>query len=119
MKQYLKLKDATHIVFPPEMMRDKKRAIKAWGEDGWVEHNINASDEPLLFKAELVDGKVVSNSSSEDTNTAALKTARHDAVKAVRVGIDPENFNINNLTPVQLKVMFGIGAPPTDAELGI
>jgi len=130
MKQYLRLKNKTTIVYPPEMAASKKDAEKLWGKNKWVEKDIEPTDDTATFADKLKNGAVVQDAkrvSGAKAFNDNLKDKKRDRAKIFRrtQSINEQKLLISadkdydDLTPLERKLMFGIDGGPTDAELGI
>lgn len=124
MIQYLRLKDSKTIVHPPEIVDSKEHAEEMWGKGKSVKVNIKSTDDPFCFSEKLVGGKVVIDKSKLSVvklskNKIDKRNSRSKAIASVKKQISSKNFDVNKLTPFELKVMFGIDGGPTDEDLGI
>lgn len=126
MLQYLKLTapGSNKIVYPPEITCPRSEAVKAWGEDGFVEHDIKATDHPRDYGDELEGGAIAIDSvrvaiRKAEQDARDLDVTRAEKIKEISKGINTDDFDITTLTSVQLKCAFKIGGTPTDEELGI
>jgi hypothetical protein len=116
-------KDPLTIDYPAEITLKESDAIKMWGENSFIPHDVLPSDDPYTFAEKLVDGKIVKDPQrlevveTEKQNMQKL-SQRVDKINELKSAIDP-NKNYDALTALERKLVFNIGGGPTDEELGL